>query len=112
MASIKKLREVSLYVDDLVNLPHNQRMPFVGKSAFAHKGGPHVNAVKKNPVTFEHIDPAEVGNERHILVSELSGGSNVLEYVYFKNSSPYSTLTYSLEGDIEALVHGPGQERQ
>ena len=77
-ASIKKLREVSLYVDDLVNLPHNQRMPFVGKSAFAHKGGPHVNAVKKNPATFEHIDPAEVGNERHILVSELSGGTNVL----------------------------------
>ena len=77
-ANMKKLREISLYVDDLVNLPHNQRMPFVGKSAFAHKGGPHVNAVKKNPVTFEHIDPVEVGNERHILVSELSGGTNVL----------------------------------
>ena len=54
------------------------RRPYVGQSAFSHKGGPHVNAVAKNPRTFEHIDPDSVGNERRILVSELSGGSNVL----------------------------------
>ncbi len=72
------LRELSLFVDDLVNLRPDQRAPFVGSSAFSHKGGSHVNAVRKNPVTFEHVDPAEVGNERKILVSELSGGSNVL----------------------------------
>ncbi len=73
-----KLRELSMFVDDLVNLRPDQRAPFVGASAFSHKGGSHVNAVRKNPVTFEHIDPSEVGNERKILVSELSGGSNVL----------------------------------
>ena len=75
---IKKLREVSIYVDDLVNLRHDSRQPYVGQSAFSHKGGPHVNAVSKNPRTFEHIPPETVGNERRILVSELSGGSNVL----------------------------------
>lgn len=72
------LRELSMFVDDLVNLRPDQRAPFVGGSAFSHKGGPHVNAVSKNPATFEHISPEKVGNERHILVSELSGGSNVL----------------------------------
>lgn len=75
---LKELREVSLHVDDLVNSRHDTKLPFIGKSAFAHKGGAHVNAVKKNPHTFEHIEPELVGNERHILVSELSGGSNVL----------------------------------
>jgi 2-isopropylmalate synthase len=50
----------------------------VGQSAFSHKGGPHVNAVQKNPRSFEHVDPARVGNRRRVLVSELSGGSNVL----------------------------------
>ncbi len=77
-SQMRALRELSVFVDDLVNLRPDQRAPFVGSSAFSHKGGSHVNAVRKNPVTFEHIDPAEVGNERKILVSELSGGSNVL----------------------------------
>ncbi len=75
---LKELREVSLYVDNLVNLRPDNKMPFVGKSAFAHKAGAHVNAVKKNPRTFEHINPEQVGNMRHILISELSGSSNVL----------------------------------
>jgi 2-isopropylmalate synthase len=77
-SQISTLRELSMFVDDLVNLRPNQRAPFVGSSAFSHKGGPHVNAVQKNPVTFEHIEPAIVGNERKVLVSELSGGSSVL----------------------------------
>ena len=75
---LAKLRDVSLFVDDLVNIRHWHKAPFVGRSAFAHKGGAHVNAVKKNPRTFEHTDPASVGNERHVLMSELSGGSSVL----------------------------------
>jgi len=75
---LEKLRELSLFVDDLVNLRHNHKAPYVGQSAFGHKGGPHVNAVKKNPRTFEHVRPELVGNERRILVSELSGGSSVL----------------------------------
>jgi 2-isopropylmalate synthase len=75
---LPKLRELSLYVSDLVNLRHDPRAPFVGESAFSHKAGPHVNAVKKNPRTFEHVRPEAVGNRRRILVSELSGSSNVL----------------------------------
>ncbi|OGV67026.1 MAG: citramalate synthase [Lentisphaerae bacterium RIFOXYA12_FULL_48_11] len=75
---LKGLREVSLFVDDLVNIRHDFRAPYVGQSAFVHKAGPHVNAVQKNPRTFEHVKPESVGNERRILVSELSGSSSVL----------------------------------
>ena len=72
------LRELSLFVDDQVNARPDTRAPYVGESAFSHKGGPHVNAVQKNPRTFEHIAPKAVGNERRVLISELSGGSSVL----------------------------------
>jgi 2-isopropylmalate synthase len=76
--SLKRLTELSAFVDELVDMRHNSRAPYVGMSAFAHKGGPHVNAVRKNPRTFEHIDPSAVGNKRRILISELSGGTNIL----------------------------------
>jgi 2-isopropylmalate synthase len=66
-------------VDDVANFVSNPRLPFVGWSAFAHKGGIHVHAVASDPTTYEHVDPALVGNERHILVGELSGRSNVVE---------------------------------
>jgi 2-isopropylmalate synthase len=75
---LAKLRELSLFVDELANVAHSTRAPYVGASAFAHKGGMHVNAVQKLARTYEHIRPAEVGNEQHVLVSELSGQSNVL----------------------------------
>ena len=75
---LTSLREMSLFADDLVNNRHNRKSPYVGISAFSHKGGPHVDAVRKNPRTFEHIEPESVGNSRRILVSELSGSSNVL----------------------------------
>lgn len=75
---ISKLKELSTFVDDLVNLRGNPRAPYVGQSAFSHKGGAHVNAVQKNPRTFEHVDPKSVGNERRVLVSEVSGASNIL----------------------------------
>lgn len=76
--NLKKLCTVSVVVNDLVNMRDEARQPFVGRNAFSHKAGAHVNAVQKNPYSFEHITPEAVGNERHILVSELSGGSNVL----------------------------------
>ena len=76
--NLRHLRALSMFVDDLINVRHDTRAPYVGRSAFSHKGGAHVNAVKKNPVTFEHIEPESVGNERHILVSEHSGGSSIL----------------------------------
>lgn len=73
-----KLTEVSRFVFEIANLPHPSRLPYVGRSAFAHKGGVHVSAVLKSPRTYEHIDPALVGNVRRVLVSELSGKSNIL----------------------------------
>jgi 2-isopropylmalate synthase len=75
---LSKLRDLSLFVDDLANNLHDPRAPYVGSSAFAHKGGIHVNAVQKVARSYEHIRPADVGNVQHVLVSELSGQSNVL----------------------------------
>ena len=65
-------------MDDVSNNPHHARAPFVGRTAFAHKGGMHVNAVRKLARSYEHIEPASVGNEQNILVSELSGQANIL----------------------------------
>lgn len=76
--ALANLRELSLFVDDLVNIRSDPKAPYVGQSAFTHKAGQHVDAVKKNPKTFEHIRPSRVGNERHTLVSEISGTSSVL----------------------------------
>ncbi len=78
-ANLAKLREVSRYVDELANMPHRKRQPYIGDSAFAHKGGMHVDAVTKNPLTYEHIIPEQVGNKRRILVSDLAGRSNILQ---------------------------------
>ncbi|MCK4249654.1 MAG: citramalate synthase [Candidatus Omnitrophica bacterium] len=75
---LKELTEISHYVSELANMKHQTSQSFVGQSAFAHKGGMHVNAVDKNPRSFEHIVPEQVGNTRRILVSELSGKSNIL----------------------------------
>ena len=75
--NLKKLKNLSRYVNETANLvPINSR-PFVGKSAFAHKGGIHVSAIMKTPKAYEHIDPSQVGNERRVLVSDLAGKSNV-----------------------------------
>ncbi len=76
--NLHKLTELSKFVSELANLPHNPYLPFVGENAFSHKGGIHVSAVMKNPTTYEHINPELVGNRRNILVSELSGKSNIL----------------------------------
>jgi len=77
-AQLERLAEVSRFVYELANLEPNKRQAFVGQSAFAHKGGLHVAAVQKNPETYEHIDPALVGNAQRVLVSDLSGRSNLL----------------------------------
>jgi 2-isopropylmalate synthase len=72
------LTELSHFTSEIANLPHDNRMPYVGDSAFAHKGGMHVNAVLKDAASFEHIKPESVGNERRILVSDYSGTSTVV----------------------------------
>lgn len=76
--SLQPLTELSRYVYETANLQWRHNQPFVGQSAFAHKGGMHVHAINKAAATYEHIDPAVVGNERRILVSELSGRSNIV----------------------------------
>ena len=75
---LSRLRELSLFVDELANCSPDIRAPFVGSTAFAHKGGVHVNAVAKVSAAYEHIQPALVGNSQNIMVSELAGRSNVL----------------------------------
>jgi len=77
-ANLDRLTEVSRFVTELANLPHNKYQPYVGQSAFAHKGGIHVSAVQRNPLTYEHIDPEKVGNVRRVLISDLAGKSNIL----------------------------------
>jgi 2-isopropylmalate synthase len=76
--NLSQLCNVSTITADLVNQRPDSRQPYVGRTAFSHKAGMHVNAVQKNAKTFEHIQPEQVGNERHVLISELSGSSNVL----------------------------------
>lgn len=72
------LTELSRFVYETANLNHRNNQPFVGQSAFAHKGGMHVHAIARATSSYEHMDPALVGNERRILVSELSGRSNIM----------------------------------
>jgi 2-isopropylmalate synthase len=75
---LTRLREVAHFVSELANLKPMIHQPYVGNSAFAHKGGIHVNAIQKNPETYEHIKPELVGNKQRVLVSDLSGKSNVI----------------------------------
>ena len=89
---VHKLTQVSRYVSEIANLPHPSRLPYVGSSAFAHKGGVHVSAILKSTRTYEHIDPSLVGNTRKVLVSELSGKSNII----------YKVKEFNIEIDFES----------
>lgn len=84
---LKKLREVSHFFYELANIQPNKHQPYVGDSAFAHKGGLHVSGVLKNRETYEHIDPEYVGNRQRVLVSDLAGRSNII----------YKAKEYSIE---------------
>jgi len=75
---LRRLKDTARFVYELANLPHNKHQPYVGDSAFAHKGGVHVSAVLKRPETYEHIKPELVGNSQRVLVSDLSGKANIL----------------------------------
>jgi 2-isopropylmalate synthase len=77
-AQLVNLKRTSRLMFELLNAPPNKRQAYVGDSAFAHKGGVHVSAVMKNALTYEHIEPSRVGNRRRVLVSDLSGRSNVV----------------------------------
>ncbi|MEL6552953.1 MAG: citramalate synthase [Cyanobacteria bacterium J06621_11] len=75
---LSTLTETSRYISEIVNLAADDHAPYVGRSAFAHKGGIHISAVERNPKTYEHIEPDIIGNNRHIVVSSSSGASTVL----------------------------------
>lgn len=76
---LSELTHVARSFDEIINVIPEGRQPYVGRSAFAHKAGMHVNAVMKTPTSYEHVTPESVGNARRILISDLSGRSN-LEY--------------------------------
>jgi 2-isopropylmalate synthase len=80
LPSLEGLTEAAHMVAEMLNLPPDANQPYVGKNAFAHKGGMHVAGVNADPATFEHIDPAAVGNSREILISELSGKGTVIAH--------------------------------
>ena len=80
LPSLEGWTEAAHYLDELLNLTPDADQPYVGKNAFAHKGGMHVAGVNADPATFEHIDPAAVGNSREVLVSELSGKGTVIAH--------------------------------
>jgi 2-isopropylmalate synthase len=77
-ASMKHLTSVARFVSEIANLTHNEKAPYVGNDAFAHKGGMHIDAVNKSPVSYEHINPESVGNTRRVLMSEVAGRSTLL----------------------------------
>jgi 2-isopropylmalate synthase len=77
-SDIKNLTQCSRLLDEILNRKPNKHLPYVGAAAFSHKGGLHVSAVQKDPKTYEHINPEEVGNSRNIVVSDQAGKSNIL----------------------------------
>ncbi len=78
---LARLREVSHFVAEIANLVPDKHQPYVGESAFAHKGGVHIHAVQKNPATYEHVIPEKVGNRQRMLISDHTGRSGLLEKV-------------------------------
>ncbi len=96
---LKGLVKVSRLVDEISNNMPLKNMPYVGKSAFAHKAGMHANAVLKNPSSYEHIDPAAIGNNRRFLISDLSGKSNI-EAKAKELGIDLSKLTISEEAEL------------
>ena len=86
------MTELSRFVYEIANINPNRYQPYVGRSAFAHKGGVHAAAVKLNPLAYEHIRPEQVGNFRNIPVSDLSGKSNIFLLAQAMNLNPGSMM--------------------
>ena len=103
--SLVRLTEVSRYVYELANMNFRSGQPFVGLSAFAHKGGMHTHAVAKSPASYEHIDPCTVGNERRILVSELSGQSTILAKTTKYALAHDKAMMAAILGRVQDLEH-------
>lgn len=104
---LRKLRGTARFVNELANLPHHKHQPYVGDSAFAHKGGIHVSAILKNPATYEHMRPELVGNHQRVLVSDLSGKSNILYKAqeYGVDITSASEVVQEVLSELKALEH-------
>ncbi len=99
------LTELSRYVFEVANLVPSIQMPYVGESAFAHKAGLHIDALRKNQKTYEHINPELVGNTRKFLISELSGASNVLDKLEKKKMISDKTVARKILQRVQQMEH-------
>ncbi|MEM7436156.1 MAG: alpha-isopropylmalate synthase regulatory domain-containing protein, partial [Myxococcota bacterium] len=102
---LAQLYDLSHFVAEIANLSPNDHAAYVGRSAFAHKGGVHVSAIRRHPESYEHVNPAWVGNESRVVVSELSGRSNVLskaEELGLETSSSHGTRVLERVKELEA----------
>jgi 2-isopropylmalate synthase len=102
--NIKKLSELSRYVNEIANLIPDDTRPYVGNNAFAHKAGIHVSAIERNPETYEHINPVLVGNARRILISDLSGKSNVISKASEMSLSIEDTAAESASEKVKKVI--------
>jgi 2-isopropylmalate synthase len=100
---VQHLTELSRFVFETINMNFRPHQPFVGKSAFAHKGGMHVSGIARNTAAYEHIEPEAVGNERRVLVSELSGRSNVVAMTQRHKIPNDSALMDSILAQVVSL---------
>src|SRR5439155_8367532 len=103
--SLPRLTELSRYVYEVANMNYRPGQPFVGASAFAHKGGMHTHAVGKLAASYEHIDPESVGNERRILVSELAGQTTILSKTTKYRVTHDKALMQQILGQVQDLEH-------
>ena len=104
--SIKDIYSMARYISEIANVVHNERAPYVGSASFAHKGGMHIDAVNKNPASFEHVNPEVVGNKRRILMSEVSGRSTILKRINMveptiKKDSPETKMIIAKLKELE-----------
>jgi 2-isopropylmalate synthase len=100
---VEHLTELSRFVYETINMNFRPHQPFVGKSAFAHKGGMHVSGIARNTAAYEHIEPQTVGNERRVLVSELSGRSNLVALTQRHKIHTNSALMDSILAQVVSL---------
>lgn len=98
--TLSHLKDVSGFVTEIANLMPNKHQPYVGDSAFAHKGGVHIHAVLKNSATYEHIDPARVGNRQRMLISDYGGRSGLLDKI-----EAYGIKLSKNHAKVDELVH-------
>jgi 2-isopropylmalate synthase len=109
--SLPKLKELSEFVDEIANLRHDPRQPWVGQTAFAHKGGMHVHAIDRVARSYEHINPEAIGNYRRVLVSDMSGRINILMKAVELgfNLEPDAPETRTITAEVKRL-EGEGYE--